>query len=80
MSSTFSKELVGRSVVDSHGEKLGILKDLTFDMSSGTISDFLVEVEPNIDISLLPWEGQGNIVNVPAEQVQTIATKIHLVI
>ena len=43
MSSTFSKELVGRSVVDSHGEKLGILKDLTFDMSSGTISDFLVE-------------------------------------
>lgn len=78
MSSTFSKEIVGRSVVDSHGEKLGTLKDLTFDLASGTISDFLVEVEQGIDTKLLPWEGNGNVVNVPAEHVQTIATKIHL--
>ena len=44
-------ELIGRSVVDSHGEYLGRLNDIVFDVSSGVVTDLHVEVEANIDVS-----------------------------
>ena len=78
MSSTFSKELIGRSVVDSHGEYLGRLNDIVFDVSSGVVTDLHVEVEPNIDVSKLPWESQGNIVQIPIDVIKSVATQIHL--
>ena len=78
MSSSFSKELIGRSVVDSHGEYLGRLNDIVFDVSSGVVTDLHVEVEANIDVSKLPWESQGNIVQIPIDVIKTVATQIHL--
>ena len=78
MSSSFSKELIGRSVVDSHGEYLGRLNDIVFDVSSGVVTDLHVEVEANIDVNKLPWESQGNIVQIPIDVIKSVATQIHL--
>ena len=74
----FGREIIGRQVLDQTGEGLGVLIDLQFDTISGSISDFVVEVHTDIDITKLPFESNGNMVKIPATSVNTVAKEIHL--
>ena len=45
----FGRELIGREVVDSHGEVLGQLIDIVFDNQLGSITEFLVKIGMDLD-------------------------------
>ena len=74
----FAREIIGRDVVDSHQERLGELKDVVFDTSTGSILALRVKIENDIDVSKLPWEMQGGLIQIPVEEINRIAAKIHL--
>jgi len=78
MGSSFGRELLTREVVDSHGEKLGTLSDVSIDHTSGAILDVLVDVSKDIDVSKLPWTVFDGLVRIPISEVDRIATRIHL--
>ena len=58
----FGRELIGREVVDSHGEVLGQLIDIVFDNQLGAITEFLVKIGMDLDANLLPWLAKDGIV------------------
>gem|GEM_PF-307175 len=64
----FAREIIGRDVVDSHQERLGELKDVVFDTSTGSILALRVKIENDIDVSKLPWEMQDGLI--PAIMVE----------
>ena len=74
----FGRELIGREVVDSHGEVIGQLIDIVFDNQLGAITEFLVKIGMDLDANLLPWLAKDGIVSVPVAEVSRIATKVHL--
>ncbi|RJU98696.1 MAG: PRC-barrel domain containing protein [Candidatus Poseidoniales archaeon] len=74
----FAREIIGRDVVDSHQERLGELKDVVFDTSTGSILALRVKIENDIDVSKLPWEMQDGLIQIPVEEINRIAAKIHL--
>ena len=74
----FGRELIGREVVDSHGEVLGQLIDIVFDNQLGAITEFLVKIGMDLDANSLPWLAKDGIVSVPVAEVSRIATKVHL--
>ena len=74
----FTRELIGRDVVDSHHEKLGSLTDMIFDVQSGSITTIIVTLENNLDPSLLPWDNDGNKVKIPVDDVSRFAKMVHL--
>jgi len=74
----FGREMLGRQVLDRTGAVLGTLRDLQFDMNTGTISELIVEVEEGLRAASLPFEHQGNSVHIPASSVARIASNIHL--
>lgn len=74
----FGRELIGREVVDSHGEVLGQLIDIVFDNQLGALIEFLVKIGTDLDANLLPWFAKDGIVSVPVAEVSRIATKVHL--
>ena len=75
---SFGHELLGREVVDAVGDSLGILVDLEIDSHSGSVVNMLIKVEENIDSSLLPWSMNRDLLRVPVEVVDRIASKVHL--
>ena len=50
----FAKEVMGLDVVDSHNEKLGEVTDLVIDKLSGSITQIVVNLEDNLEPSMLP--------------------------
>ena len=78
MVSSFGHELLGRQVVDSAGDRLGTLADLKIDGLTGNVLAMLVRLEENLDPTRLPWEMDEGYMRVPVEEVDRIATSIHL--
>ena len=74
----FAREIVGRQVVDSHSQVLGILRDMVFDKQSGSVSSIRVKIEENLDPTALPWEMDEGLMEIPVDEVARIASKIHL--
>ena len=52
--SSFSGEFLKRAVVDINGDLFGHLVDIIIEPKSGEISEILVEVIAEIDVSKLP--------------------------
>ena len=74
----FAREIVGRQVVDSHSQVLGILRDIVFDKQSGSVSSIRVKIEENLDPTALPWEMDEGLMEIPVDEVARIASKVHL--
>ena len=74
----FAREIIGRDVVDSHQERLGELKDVVSDTPTGSILALRVKIENDIDVSKLPWEMHDGLIQIPVEEINRIAAKIHL--
>lgn len=76
--SSFSGEFLKRAVVDINGDLFGHLADIIIEPKSGEISELLVEVIPEIDVSKLPWPSEGGICHVPAQEINQIGSRIVL--
>ncbi len=74
----FAREIVGREVIDSHSQLLGILRDIIVDKQSGSISGIRVKIEENLDPTVLPWEMADGLMEIPVDEVARIASKVHL--
>jgi len=74
----FGREILGNTVVDRTGATMGILTDLHVDLNTGLISELLVQIEADLDPSVLPFEHEGRVVKIPGTAVARIAEKIHL--
>ena len=74
----FGREILGNTVVDRTGATMGILTDMHVDLNTGLVSEFLVQVEADIDPAVLPFDHVGRIVKIPSTSVARIAEKIHL--
>ena len=74
----FAAEIIGREVVDSQLERLGELKDVVFDTPTGSIVALRVEIERDLDASKLPWNVVDGFVQIPVEDINRVAAKIHL--
>tara|TARA_B100000131_G_scaffold124298_1_gene121449 strand:+ start:1377 stop:1619 length:243 start_codon:yes stop_codon:yes gene_type:complete len=78
MATSFGHELLGRQVLDSAGDRLGTLFDLKIDAPTGNVLAMLVRLEDNLDPERLPWEMEREYMRVPVEEIDRIATSIHL--
>ena len=76
--SSFSGEFLKRDVVDNNGELFGHLRDIVIDTRSGEITEILVDVVSEIDISKLPWPTEDGFCHVPAQEISKIGSKIVL--
>ena len=74
----FAREIVGREVIDSHSQLLGILRDIIVDKQSGSISGIRVKIEENLDPTVLPWEMADGLMEIPVDEVARTASKVHL--
>ena len=74
----FAKEVMGLDVVDSHNEKLGEGTDLVIDKLSGSITQIVVNLEANLEPSMLPWNYRDGRMNIPIDDVSRISNRIHL--
>ena len=59
--SSFSGEFLKRAVVDINGDLFGHLSDIVIDPRSGEITEILVEVISDIDMTKLPWPSEGGL-------------------
>ncbi|HJN55020.1 MAG TPA: PRC-barrel domain-containing protein [Candidatus Poseidoniales archaeon] len=76
---TFSKDLLGRNVLDAASDVLGTLENIELDMSTGHILSLCVKAAPDIDVEVLPWPtGAAGVVLVPLEAVERVTSAIHL--
>tara|TARA_B100000900_G_C20216826_1_gene568160 strand:+ start:53 stop:292 length:240 start_codon:yes stop_codon:yes gene_type:complete len=75
---SFSGEFLKREVVDINGELFGHLADIVLEPRSGEISEILVEVIPEIDVTKLPWPSEGGFCHVPAQEINQIGSRIVL--
>ena len=76
--SSFSNEFIKRPVVDANRELFGHLGDIVIDPRSGEITDLLVEVIAEIDVTKLPWPMEEGLCCVPAQEVSQIGSRISL--
>tara|TARA_B110001454_G_scaffold102121_1_gene96409 strand:- start:252 stop:491 length:240 start_codon:yes stop_codon:yes gene_type:complete len=76
--SSFSNEFIKRPVVDANGELFGHLGDIVIDPRSGEITELLVEVIAEIDVTKLPWPMEDGFCCVPAQEVSQIGSRISL--
>ena len=74
----FAKEVMGLDVVDSHNEKLREVTDLVIDKLSGSITQIVVNLEANLEPSMLPWNYRDGRMNIPIDDVSRISNRIHL--
>ena len=74
----FAREIIGRQVIDSHSQLLGLLRDIVFDKQSGSVSSIRVKIEENLDPTALPWDMNEGLMEIPVDEVARIASKIHL--
>ena len=75
---SFSTEYLKRPVVDANGELFGHLGDIVIDPRSGEITELLVDVIPELDVTKLPWPMEGGFCCVPAQEVTQIGARISL--
>ncbi|MBG16889.1 MAG: hypothetical protein CMB77_00815 [Euryarchaeota archaeon] len=76
---TFSKDLLGRNVLDAASDVLGTLENIELDISTGHILSLCVKAAPDIDVEALPWPtGASGVVLVPLEAVEKVTSAIHL--
>lgn len=78
MATSFGHELLGRIVLDSAGDRLGTLIDLKIDAPTGNVLAMLVRLEENLDPERLPWDMEREYMRVPVEEIDRIATSVHL--
>ncbi len=78
MPTTFGREILGRDVVDQAGDKLGALADFSIDMGSGSITALLVNLEPDLDPSMLPWPTVEGLLSVPVNEIADVSATILL--
>ena len=64
---------MGLDVVDSHNEKLGEVTDLVIDKLSGSITQIVVNLEANLEPSMLPWNYRDGRMNIPIDDVSRIS-------
>jgi len=75
---SFSNEFINRKVVDSSGELLGSLQDIVIDPRTGDLTEIMVKVEPEIDVTKLPWSMKDNLCAIPAQEVREIDDRVVL--
>ena len=75
---SFSNEFINRKVVDSSGELLGSLQGIVIDPRTGDLTEIMVKVEPEIDVTKLPWSMKDNLCAIPAQEVREIDDRIVL--
>ncbi len=78
MGATFSREIIGLAVVDSRGDLLGTAADMMADLSSGVVSTIVIELEDNIDATLLPWPSEAGLMLLPTDEIAEVSTHIVL--
>ena len=78
MPTTFGREILGMTVLDESGDKLGNMADVSLDSDSGEIVALMVTIESDIDPSLLPWPTVDGLLSVPVEEVSRVGTSIQL--
>ena len=78
MPTTFGREILGMTVLDESGDKLGNMADFSLDSDSGEIVALMVAIESDIDPSLLPWPTVDGLLSVPVEEVSRVGTSIQL--
>ena len=76
--SSFSGEFLKRDVVDVNGELFGHLSDIIIEPKSGEITEILVEVISDIDVTKLPWPSEDGFCHVPAQEISQIGARIVL--
>tara|TARA_B100000767_G_C19632011_1_gene478650 strand:+ start:240 stop:479 length:240 start_codon:yes stop_codon:yes gene_type:complete len=76
--SSFSSEFLKRPVVDANGELFGHLGDIVIDPRSGEVTELLVEVIAELDVTKLPWPMEDGMCCVPAQEVSQIGARISL--
>ncbi|HJM19124.1 MAG TPA: PRC-barrel domain-containing protein [Candidatus Thalassarchaeaceae archaeon] len=78
MTATFGRELIGLSVVDSRGDVLGTVADLMLDLNTGSVGTLIIELNDNLDASLLPWPSEAGLMLLPTEEIERVGTQIVL--
>jgi len=76
----FGRELMGRTVLDKTGEKVGTIVDIVVDLATGTLSEFHVRPAEDLVVDLLPFERNDSGVIIPTGSVSRIAAQIHLAV
>ena len=76
--SSFSGEFLKRSVVDINGDLFGHLVDIIIEPRRGEITEILVEVISEIDVTKLPWPSEDGFCQVPAQEISQIGARIVL--
>ncbi len=78
MTATFGRELIGLSVVDSRGDVLGTVADLMLDLNTGSVGTLIIELNDNLDASLLPWPSEAGLMLLPTEEIERVGAQIVL--
>ncbi len=78
MTATFGRELIGLSVVDSRGDVLGTVADLMLDLNTGSVGTLIIELNDNLDASLLPWPSEAGLMLLPTEEIERVGARIVL--
>ena len=81
MPTTFGREILGRDVIDQAGDKLGVLTDFRIEIGSGNVTALLVNLELDLDPSMLPWPTVDGLLSVPISEVAKVSdkTSVHMV-
>ena len=75
---SFSNEFMSMKVVDSSGELLGTLQDIVIDPRTGDVTEIMVKVEQEIDVTKLPWSMKNNLCAIPAQEVREFDDRVVL--
>lgn len=78
MTATFGQELIGLVVVDSRGDSLGTVADLMLDLNSGAVGTLVIELQPSLDATKLPWPSEAGLMLLPSEEIDRVGPQIVL--
>tara|TARA_B100000029_G_scaffold411146_1_gene413378 strand:+ start:71 stop:316 length:246 start_codon:yes stop_codon:yes gene_type:complete len=78
MTATFGQELIGLVVVDSRGDILGTVADLMLDLNSGAVGTLVIELQPTLDATKLPWPSEAGLMLLPSEEIDRVGPQIVL--
>jgi sporulation protein YlmC with PRC-barrel domain len=78
MESSFGQEMLGRIVQDRKGKEVGTLVDFVIDISNGEISDLVIAIGNNLDISRVSYPSKEGNVYIPSTDVSSFGQVILL--
>ncbi len=78
MPTTFGREILGRAALDESGDRLGHMADFPMDTDTGSIVSLLVSIEPDIDLTMLPWPTVVGLISVPVEEVANVGASVQV--